>query len=364
MSKIEERKQAHLDICLTQDVSYGNTRLQEIHLIHKSVPELALANIDTSSTFLGKRISVPIFVSCMTGGSKDGARININLAEAAEALCIPLGIGSIKILFNNESLVSDFMLKHIAPSVPILANLSALQLNEISYSNIFAMLETLQVDALVLHVNPIQELCQYNGDTDFGGVWNHIIQFTQSCPIPIIVKEVGFGIALDIVDTLLGYGVQYIDIAGSGGTNWAKVELLHNPSLIAITNAIPSIAMPEEALYQLGHPTALLMLALYKHNNILASGGIQDAMDIARCLVLGAKAVGLALPIIKLANHSSTFVIDYIEALTSTFAKIMLVCGASCIEDVRHIPFWLDGTLQKDLENFCNAHNINVPNYT
>lgn len=364
MTEIESRKQAHLDICLHEQVEHGATRLEEIHLAYTTFPELNLAQIDSSCSFLYRTIKAPVFISCMTGGSKNSLVLNSILAKTAESLGIPLGLGSIRILFEQQDLVSDFSLRKIAPSIPIVANLGAIQLRNIKYSKIFDMLQQLEVDAIVLHSNVAQELYQKNGEVDFTNVLSHIRTFIDKCPLPVIIKEVGYGITPRDASVLLGYGAYAIDFAGSGGTNWAKVEQLiikknsveeKNSKSANFTNLL------SDAVYQLGYPTAMLMLAYCDYPNIIASGGIRNALDIARCVVLGAKTVGIALPVITQAVLGQEELFSYLHTLILDFQKIMLLCGVSKIENMIQVPFWISSAMQHDFLSFSKALGFNIP---
>lgn len=351
------RKQAHVDICLQEDVEFGATRLDHVHLLSHSIPHLALEDINTSTTFLGYKISMPLFISCMTGGAQRGAMINAMLSECAEQCKIPFGLGSIRILLENPKVLSDFSVRRYAPSIPILANLGVSQLSSIDYNDVFRMLEKLQVDCMVLHINPAQELSQIKGATDFKNTHEYIRVFTDRCPLPVIVKETGYGILPQDVELLLGYGVRYVDIAGSGGTNWAKVEHIYN-DVLDVSHAPKH---PTQSLYHLGYPTGLLMLALCDHSNIIASGGIRNALDMARCLVLGATHVGIALPIISRVMQGKEVVVQYIMDIQRELKNIMLLCGVSDISEMSSIPFWLDHGIQLDIVSFARSLNLTLP---
>lgn len=347
----ESRKQDHLNICLNSDVSTGSTRLSEIHLVHRSLPELDLDEIETQSTFLGSKVSAPLFISSMTGGSQQGANINRALAETAQQVKIPMGLGSIRILFEQEHIIPDFCIKKYAPDIPIFANLGANELARITYKDIFSMLEKLEVSAIALHLNPAQELYQLEGERNFRNFITRIKEFITSSPVPVIVKETGYGIHSDEASILLGYGASYVDIAGGGGSNWAKIEHIRN-------NTNPIL----QDVYELAMPTAMILLSMSKNlntqDNILASGGIRTALDAVKCLVLGAKGVGLALPVLQEVEKGSEHCIAYFEMLIAQMKKIMLLCGAKDIASLSQVRYWIEEKLVQDTESYYNCLRI------
>ena len=363
MQETASRKQDHLTICLNEDVEYGTTRLEEIRLVHTSLPELSLNDIDIHTAFLGERVQAPVFISCMTGGSKDGASINAGLAEVAETLHIPMGLGSIRILFEQSDCISDFSVRHIAPTIPLFANLGVNELRYIGADKIFSMLETLGVSAIALHLNPAQELYQEHGERDFSCFIEYIQTFIGHCPIPVIIKETGYGLHSAEVDVLLGYGASYVDIAGGGGSNWAKIEQLRN------ANEHPLYKALYEDVFELATPTGMILLSLMGKENILASGGIRTAMDVVKCMILGANSVGMALPILQniqgsqneVGQNKTEQLTKYFEVLFQQIKNIMLLCGAKNIQECRDIPFWIEKTLRDDFLSYAQATHIDIP---
>ncbi len=361
MSEIISRKNAHLDICLYNSrIETGKTYLSDIHLIHHALPSVNMSDINTTISFLGMPICAPLFISCMTGGTQKGYSFNTYFAEAAEECKIPLGIGSIRALIENKDIISEFKLKRIAPSVPFIANIGATQLKTISFSVLNDFLMEIEADALVLHLNPAQELCQKGGERSFSHVLDYIQEYTHYCPIPLIVKETGCGMTPHEVHTLLGIGIRYVDIAGSGGTNWAMVELLREYESSSEENMCGSHLY--SSVMQWGNPTALMLLALCGSTEcVLSSGGIRNAHDIAVSLALGAKAVGMALPILHHAKKGSNHLIRYIYSIIEQLKHIMLLCNVSSISEMKNVQLWIDPSLQQKLVSFCKACNISVP---
>lgn len=351
MKETESRKQDHLTICLNENVEHGKTRLDEIRLVHTSLPELSLNDIDINTVFLKQRVQAPVFISCMTGGSKNGASINTRLAEVAATCNIPMGLGSIRILFEQNDSIADFSVRHIAPNIPLFANLGVNELRYIGADKIFSMLETLGVSAIALHLNPAQELYQKNGERDFSNFIEYIQTFIGHCPIPVIIKETGYGLHSAEVDVLLGYGAYYVDVAGGGGSNWAKIEQIRNAGKYPLCADV----------FDLATPTGMLLLSLMGKENILASGGIRTALDVVKCMMLGSTSVGMALPILHNVQKSSEHLMAYFEALFQQIKTIMLLCGAKNISDTRAIPFWIEKKLRDDFLAYAQATHLDVP---
>jgi len=339
------RKSAHLEICLDDAiyrVESGRTRLEEVHLVHRSLPEIDAAAVDTTCTFLGSPVTMPLFISSMTGGSAEGYRTNKDLARVAAELGIPVGMGSIRILLRKPEVMEDFTLKKHAPSVPVFANIGGVQLPREDHDAIYRLIDTLAVDGIAVHLNPGQELFQAEGDRDFSGVLHGIARFIARSPVPVIVKETGFGINPDEVRRLREIGATYVDIAGGGGTNWARVEAFRDDR----SGAMETVAEFDDW----GLPTALVLAALGRDTpGVLASGGIRSGMDVVRSLALGAEAVGMALPFIRaLSREGIAGAVDFGRRVQYVIRNAMVLSGCHRVEDLRTAPLWLDTSLGTD----------------
>ena len=226
--EISRRKEHHLDICLDDerypDPALRGTGLDQVQLLHQALPELDSAAVDTAQPFLRARLRLPLMISCMTGGSGRGRSANRALAAAAQRAGIAVGVGSIRPLLRDAATFVDFHVKPLAPDVPVLANVGAVQLRELDGGVLRDTLERLEVQGLVVHLNAGQELFQPHGDRDFRGLLSAIERAVGECGLPVLVKETGFGIRPGLVRRLLGCGVRYVDLAGAGGTNWVQVE--------------------------------------------------------------------------------------------------------------------------------------------
>ena len=357
---MESRKAKHLTICTNPQkysVEGKSPHFEGIHLVHQPLPEINEAEIDTSLEFLGSRIELPMFISCMTGGSEGGFEANKNLARAAEQLGIPVGLGSVRVLFDHPELFHHFHIKQFAPSVPVLANLGSVQVRDRSRSQIIDLIEWLEVQSLVVHLNPGQEMFQPEGDRDFRGLKEALAGLIEASPVPIIVKETGFGIPLPLIQELISLGIAYVDIAGSGGTNWISVESYRGPD---------EMQQPAAEFDDWGLPTSLILASLARTDlrgsgSILASGGLRSGMDIVKSLVLGAEMAGMALPFIREERANGTEgVIRLVEELKSTLRSAMLLTGSHDLEALRQQPYWLDGEFSRTVESFAATMGLGV----
>ncbi len=341
-SAIGFRKQKHLSICTDPSrfrVEGGRSGFEQVHFVHLGLPELAEAELDTSVQFLGRTLPLPIFISCMTGGSEQGLRANRELARAAQAASVPVGLGSFRVLFQHPELFEHFHLKALAPDVPVLANLGAVQVRDCDQGAIFEWLRRLEVQCLVVHLNPGQELFQPEGDRDFRGLRAALARLCRSCPVPVIVKETGFGILPSLARELLEAGAAYVDLAGSGGTNWITVEACRLPE---------GQRGPAAEFADWGLPTAALLAALSgATDRLLASGGLRTGLDAAKALALGARLAGMALPFIRLVEEGGAeAVVQAVRELGQVLRAVMVLTGSRTLEDLRRGVVWLEPALE------------------
>ncbi len=304
-----------------------------MHFLHDALPEIAVEELDTSVPFLGVRVALPLFISCMTGGSEGGFRANRTLATAAQALGIPVGLGSIRVLLEKPGLFEHFAIKPLAPDVPLLANIGAVQVRDGDRDSLLALVDRLGAQALVVHLNPGQELFQEEGDRDFRGVTRALQELARESPLPIIVKETGFGIGPGLARDLLDAGAAYIDLAGAGGTNWISVESYRLAG--ADREAAADFA-------DWGMPTALLLACFEgKQPRLLASGGIRTGMDAAKSLAMGAELAGLALPAIReAASGGVDAVVGLFRRLERTLRAVMVMTGSRTVAELRRGTLW------------------------
>lgn len=343
LDPIRQRKSAHIEICKDKSryqVESSSARFDELNFIHQPAAQLSFHQIKLESSFLGFPIRAPFFISAMTGGSAGSYELNRGLARAAEQTGIPVGMGSIRILIRKPEVIEDFQLKKVAPSVPVFANIGIVQLRDEDQDKILSLLEKLQVDALSVHMNPAQELFQAEGDRDFAATLPALEAFISRSPVPVILKETGFGIPPGLVEELLSLGAHAIDLAGAGGTNWVRVEEYRNNETLGEETL---------ALDNWGIPSALNIAALFGTGKsrkrsgltgkILASGGIRTALDGAKALALGASAFGLALPALRAYTSGGIpALLAFLENLKDGLRRVFLLAGASSVSELPDLP--------------------------
>ncbi len=331
-SSIGSRKKKHVEICVetpTYVVEVGpSAGFDGVSLVHQALPDLDADAVDTRTRFLDHEVALPLFISCMTGGSAEGFAANTNLARAAQKAGVPVGLGSIRILFHEPDAFEHFHIKPLAPDVPVLANIGAVQVRDIPHATVFEMARRLEVQALVVHLNPGQELFQPDGDRDFRGLEAAIGRLCAGSPVPVIVKETGFGIEPRLARRLLDLGARYVDVAGAGGTNWVAVESYRLP---------PERFAAARAFDRWGIPTAVLLDALSdQRGRILASGGVRTGMDVARSLALGAELAGMALPFIRaVVREGVDGALRLIEEVASVLKAAMVLTASADVAALR-----------------------------
>jgi len=332
-----DRKLEHLRINLKEDVQFRETTngLERYRLIHQALPNLKLEEIDLSTPFFKKRLRAPLLISSMTGGADEADRINQTLAAAAQATGIAMGLGSQRAAIEDESLAYSYQVRSVAPDILLFANLGAVQLNyTYSIDQCRRAVEMIQADALILHLNAIQEAVQSGGNTNWKGLLTKIEHVCRILEVPVIGKEVGFGISEDAARQLASAGVAAIDIAGAGGTSWAAVEARRAPS-----SFLRNLA---EAFWDWGIPTAESIERTRRGAPdlpIIASGGIRDGVEAAKCIALGASLVGYASPMLKLAGQGIEATIGGIKLLEEELRTAMFGIGAANIDSLRNTRY-------------------------
>jgi isopentenyl-diphosphate delta-isomerase len=326
-----DRKREHLTICLEEDVrSTCTTGLERYRLVHEALPEMALADVDTRATFLGRALGAPLLISAMTGGAPEAREINRRLASVAQALGLAMGLGSQRAALDDASLLATYQVRDVAPDIPVLANLGAVQLNRgLGLDACRRVVEAVSADALVLHLNPLQEALQPEGDTDFGGLATKIEDLCQALEKPVIVKEVGSGFSVATAHRLRQAGVWALDIAGAGGASWSEVERLRART--------PADAEVAAAFSGWGHPTAEALVSLraaFPDWPLIASGGIRDGIDACKCLALGADLVGMALALLPAAATSPDALHTRLSVIIRQLRVAMFCTGARTLTEL------------------------------
>ena len=334
MSNTQTRKADHLRICLEEDVQFRaqTNGLECYRFTHCCLPELNRSEIDLTTTFLAKKLGAPLLISSMTGGTQKAKTINYRLAEIAQNYKLAMGVGSQRVAVENPDLDHTFAVRSLAPDILLFANLGAVQLNySYGFEQCLRVVETLEADALILHLNPLQESIQLNGDTNFRGLLDKIEILCNKLPIPVIIKEVGNGISGIIAQQLISAGVSAIDVAGAGGTSWAKVESERAENFLQRRLG--------KTFADWGLPTAECISEIRSLDSnipLIASGGLRNGMDVAKAIALGADIAGLAFPFLQAASQSSEALEDLVELLIAEITTILFCTGNANLFNLKH----------------------------
>ncbi|HIK33594.1 MAG TPA: type 2 isopentenyl-diphosphate Delta-isomerase [Oscillatoriales cyanobacterium M4454_W2019_049] len=339
-TETQSRKADHLRVCLEDDVQFRATTngLESYRFTHCCLPELDRAEIDLSTAFLGKSLGAPLLISSMTGGTDYARTINYRLAEVAQQYNIAMGVGSQRVAVENPDVMETFAVRAVAPDILLFANLGAVQLNYgYGIDQCLRTIDALQADALILHLNPLQECVQTRGDTNFKGLLGKIADLCQQLPVPVIAKEVGNGISAEMAGKLIDAGVGAIDIAGAGGTSWAKVESQRAKD--------PRQRRLGMTFADWGLPTAECITgirAVAPDIPLIASGGLRDGLEAAKAIALGADLAGLASPFLKAAADSEAALSEFTDILIAEIATVCVCTGNATLSALKH-----SGALQR-----------------
>lgn len=326
------RKDAHLDLCLEEEVEPrdNDSLLQCVKLVHCAVPELALDEIDTSTPFFGKTLKYPLIITGMTGGTDRAARINGDLAAAAEKYGIAFGVGSQRAMSEDSSRAVSFQVRKYAPKTVIVGNVGLRTAASLGEAGVRRLMDSIEADALALHLNAGQELTQPEGDRDFRQGYATIAALAQALKGKLLVKETGCGIGPKVAMRLRELGVSCIDVSGLGGTSWIRVEQLRNDSSAYEVGA---------ALSDWGIPTAAAIAsvrrALGDSGQLIASGGIRTGVDVAKCLALGADLAGMALPLFKAQQAAGMQGVERVlDAVLGGLRQALLLTGSRSVAEL------------------------------
>ncbi|HNR93255.1 MAG TPA: type 2 isopentenyl-diphosphate Delta-isomerase [Kiritimatiellia bacterium] len=329
---INQRKLEHLKMAADESADRQKRYWDAIHLTHRALPEINAADVDASAEFLGKNLTFPLLISSMTGGDDQQIlRINRHLAAAAETTGVALAVGSQRVMFDNPEAVESFRLRALAPSVPLLSNLGAVQLNHgFTEEHCQKAMDVLEADGIYLHLNALQETVQNGGDTNFAGLAEKIGHVAGKLNKPVLIKEVGAGLGPADVEILMKQGIHYFDVAGTGGTSWSRIEQFRR-----VCEDAPDLGF----LYQdWGWPTPLALRKLAPLRDritLIASGGIRTGVDMAKAVILGASLCGIARPFLKPAMVSAEEVVKVIRRLKKEFIAAMFLTGMNSVSKMR-----------------------------
>ena len=332
------RKQQHVRSILTNDVAFREKRtgLEEWEFEHNALPELNFDEIDTTTSFLGRRLALPFLVSCMTGGYAEATRINRSLAEVCATRGLAMGVGSQRQALENDTYHRSFsVVREAAPDIPVIGNIGAAEVARMRDARSALLLVGLvRADALAVHLNPLQELLQPEGTPAFRGVLDGIAMLVRELPVPVIVKEIGAGISAAVARRLVDAGVRHIDVAGAGGTSWAGVEILRRKDRSGTA-----------VFWDWGIPTARALQDLAAEKlrtpalHVTASGGITNGLDAAKCIALGADLVAAARPVLRaLHDGGAAGAARFIDGLAFELRSTMFLTGARTLTGLQHTP--------------------------
>lgn len=339
-AQTQTRKADHIRICLEEDVQCQQITngLERYRFIHCCLPELDRNDIDISTTFLGKSLGAPLLISSMTGGTEQAGIINRRLAEVAQHYKIAMGVGSQRVAVEKPSAADTFALRKYAPDVLLLANLGAVQFNyKYGLDECLRVVDILEADALILHLNPLQECIQARGDTNFSGLLDKISILCHQMPVPVIVKEVGNGISGKMAEKLIAAGVTAIDVAGAGGTSWAKVESERAEN--ALQRRLG------QTFADWGLPTAECITsirAVAPKVPLIASGGLRHGLDAAKAIALKADIAGFAMPFLQAAAVGEAALCDLADVLIAEITTVLFCTGNATLYQLQN-----SGSLQK-----------------
>lgn len=335
ITKNLERKEEHLEISLHRNIDFEEvkTGLEHYRFEHCALPEIDLESIDTSTHLFGKPLSAPILISSMVGGIKAAGVMNRTLARAAQSLSLAFGVGSQRCAIEDPETVDTYRVRNIAPDISLFANMGAVQLNYgYGVEQCRKVVEMIEADGLILHLNPLHEALQFGGDTDFSGLLKKIGAVCRELKVPVIVKEVGWGISGKVARNLIEVGVSAIDVAGAGGTSFGRVE-----GHRALTHFSKKLASTFDTW---GIPTAECIQKVRQDapdTILIASGGLRDGVDVAKSIALGANFAGMAAPLLRAAAFSLDRAIEVLREMIQELKIAMFCTGCFGLEDLKRV---------------------------
>ena len=344
---IARRKADHLEVAASGRADFAkSTLLEHVHLVHQALPELALADIDLGTTLAGKRLAAPLVITGMTGGTGDAAQVNRDLARAAQAAGVAFGVGSQRAMDEHPDLAASYQVRDVAPDVVLFGNVGGVQAVAMGAARVVDLAKRIGADAICVHLNPGQELIQERGDRDFRGVRDGIARLVAASPLPIIVKETGCGLSVQAAAALVAVGVHTVDVAGAGGTSWVAVEAVR-------AQAGSAAQTLGEELWDWGLPTAVSVVACATARlDAIASGGLRNGLDVARAIALGARAGGMAAPMLRAQRAGGeAAVAELIQRVLGSIRAVCMLAGCARAGDLVRAPRHLGAPLRSYLDD-------------
>jgi isopentenyl-diphosphate delta-isomerase len=338
-AEIVNRKQSHFDLCAREDVEFRTktTWFEEVELVHQPLTETALDEIDLGVTVLGKRLDLPLIITGMTGGTEEVGRFNREIAALADRMRIGFGVGSQRVMLRYPELAHTFQVREVAPDVLLLGNIGIAQARELSSEQVLQLAETIGADAICVHLNTAMEIIQAGGDHDFRASFETLRRLAGEVKLPIVAKETGCGFARESGLRIVEAGVAWVDVSGAGGTSWVGVETIRNRALRHLG----------EAYWDWGVPTAASVCELRGLDlNLIASGGIRTGLQAAKALALGARAVGVALPVLRAYVAGGVEEVElFLRRFRDELRVAMMLCGADRVSELSPSRAVLGGRL-------------------
>ncbi len=329
-SLIEQRKCDHIKVSLSEKIESGHACFENVRFVHTSLPELNFDEIDISATFLGKKFNAPFIIEAMTGGCREAEKINKNLAKAAEKAGVAMGVGSERALITEPKLAGTYKVRDVAPNVFLIGNLGLIQFkNGFGDKEFNHAITEIDCNALAIHLNPLQELCQPEGNKNWKGCTSELAEMCKA-GFPIIVKETGAGISAETAKAIERAGAKAIDVSGYGGTNFALIESYRSGISGFDTWGIPTVCSIIEVRKAVRIP-------------VIASGGIRSGVDMAKAIALGADMCGAALPFLKAATISDTAVEEKLKEFITQLKIAMMLTGSKNIAELKKSKYVLSG---------------------
>jgi isopentenyl-diphosphate delta-isomerase len=348
---IARRKADHLEVAASGRAEFvRSTLLEHVHLVHQALPELAVDDIDLSTLLVGKRLAAPLVITGMTGGTPEAAAVNRDLARAAQDAGVALGLGSQRAMAEHPQLAETYQVRDVAPDVVLFGNVGGVQLVAMGAPRVVELARQIGADAIAVHLNPGQELIQDRGDRDFRGVRDAIARLVDGSPLPVIVKETGCGLSPQAAHAIAAAGVRAVDVSGAGGTSWVAVEA------VRAGHGSPAAALGSE-LWDWGLPTAVSVVACARAGlEVVASGGMRSGHDVARALALGARAGGMAAPMLRAQRTGGAAgVAELIAQVVAAIRAVCLLTGSRTVGDLARAPRHLGAPLRAFLDDVIPA---------
>lgn len=350
------RKVDHLNLCATGEVEFQQktTLFEDVHLVHCALPEMAESDVDISRTFLGKRLAAPILIGAMTGGARQSARINRNLASAAQELGIGMQLGSQRAMIEDPSLRETYDVRAVAPDIVLLGNIGLAQAQRLTDKQAKALVSGIDADGLCLHLNPAMELFQPEGDRDFRKGLATIRRYASLFGERLVVKETGCGVSREVSEQLIKAGVRCIDVAGAGGTSWVRIEQIRSRPLGGTGPfsewGIPTAASLRESAALAGSGRGACAF--------IASGGLRTGLDFAKAIALGATLGSAALPFLRAylcgpargrtsAKQGRENVVACAGKLIRELRAACVLTGSRNLAELRRAPVVITGRLRE-----------------